>query len=331
MRILYFCRLRNPRLFNLIEFYSEDLRVFEELGIEVRTESLRRPAAFADADLLYAWWGATAFPVVLAWRLRRRPTILTGAIGEGEGGGRQLRRLARLGLLVIASRAAHKTLAISKLELAELQRLGVRRSSLAYLSVDVDYFRPLSKTSSPTAATVGQVNVNSVHRKGIEIAIAATALIREHVDDYELSVAGPISADGEKWLHRARRRYDFTGVRVLGEVTRERKRSLLQSAWVYLQPSDYEAFGVATLEAMACGTPPVYCTGGALPEIVAGAGVLLPARTPECLAANVVSILGDLERRRELGRAARERALQFGREARREVLAATVAEVMGRR
>lgn len=65
----------------------------------------------------------------------------------------------------------------------------------------------------------------------------------------------------------------------------------------------------ALLEAAACGIPAVTTRRGALPEIVSdGETGLLSDETPEALAAAWRALLGDADRRRALGTAARKRA-----------------------
>ncbi len=55
----------------------------------------------------------------------------------------------------------------------------------------------------------------------------------------------------------------------LGEVDADGKRELLASAAALLNPISWrEPFGMAMLEALACGTPVVGCPQGAAPEIV---------------------------------------------------------------
>jgi glycosyltransferase involved in cell wall biosynthesis len=46
-------------------------------------------------------------------------------------------------------------------------------------------------------------------------------------------------------------------------------------ASIYMQLSDYEAFGIAQVEAMYCGCIPVSNPGGAIPEVVGDAGFLI--------------------------------------------------------
>ncbi|HVL96025.1 MAG TPA: glycosyltransferase family 1 protein [Solirubrobacteraceae bacterium] len=82
---------------------------------------------------------------------------------------------------------------------------------------------------------------------------------------------------------------------------------LMSGADAFCLPSLFEGFGLTALEAMACGAPVVASDRGALPEVVAGAGLVVePA--PDALALALRRVLTDTELADGLRQAARARA-----------------------
>jgi phosphatidylinositol alpha-1,6-mannosyltransferase len=70
---------------------------------------------------------------------------------------------------------------------------------------------------------------------------------------------------------------------------------------------DFEGFGIALIEAQACGRPVIAGQSGGAPEtIIPGeTGELVPCDTPEPLAAAAIGLLNDPDRRRAMGEAGR--------------------------
>lgn len=100
-------------------------------------------------------------------------------------------------------------------------------------------------------------------------------------------------------------RITFTGRIADEQFVREYAR-----ATAAVVPSVYEGFGLPVAEAMACAVPVISTTGGALPEVVGDAGLLVPPADHHALARAIVRILENPQRAQKLGRAGYRRVQQ---------------------
>ncbi len=108
----------------------------------------------------------------------------------------------------------------------------------------------------------------------------------------------------------------------------------LTSADVFLLTSEQESFGLAALEALAAGVPVIASRAGGLPEVVEDGrtGLLYEVGDTAGMAAGVLELLADPERRRRLGDAGREVAFaKYSRERAVERYRQVYLEVIGAR
>jgi glycosyltransferase involved in cell wall biosynthesis len=76
-------------------------------------------------------------------------------------------------------------------------------------------------------------------------------------------------ADRDFYEENIRHQVDGTFIRYIGEVNEQQKSGFLGNALALLFPIDWpEPFGLAMIEAMACGTPVIAYPGGAVMEVV---------------------------------------------------------------
>jgi glycosyltransferase involved in cell wall biosynthesis len=128
----------------------------------------------------------------------------------------------------------------------------------------------------------------------------------------------PLALSGVPWpprgpLARCAARLGLADtVHFAGDLRDVRELACLYSgAVLYAQPALSEGFGLPPLEAMACGTPVLSSTGGALPETVGDAAILLAPRDPAAWAEAIRALLADTARREALVRAGLARARTF--------------------
>src|SRR6202035_1444945 len=100
-------------------------------------------------------------------------------------------------------------------------------------------------------------------------------------------------------------------VRFLGFVPTETLRVFYRAASAFAFPSLYEGFGLAPLEAMACGTPVVASDIPSLVEAVGDAAELVSPDNVFDVARGLRSVRLDENRRRVLSETGRVRARRF--------------------
>jgi len=148
------------------------------------------------------------------------------------------------------------------------------------------------------------------HAKGVDVLIAAAALLKAQGQAFKLHVGGTGSEEGRLKAEVKRLGLD-DHVRFHGWVSPQ--QPFLESIDVYVLPSRHETFGIAILEAQAAGLPVISsrCEG---PEAIIRdkeTGILVEPDNPAALAAAIGSVLENREMAAALARAGHD---QCGRD-----------------
>jgi len=150
---------------------------------------------------------------------------------------------------------------------------------------------PDPRRQAPTVITLSHVVARKRHADVLE----AISLLSERHPTLEWLVIG--SGPALPALRARAERLGVAGrVEWAGELPPERALEQLASGHVMALPSVREAFGVAYVEALACGVPAVGCRGEWGPEEIAalGGGMrLVTPEDPEALAAELDALLSD--------------------------------------
>jgi len=210
------------------------------------------------------------------------------------------------------ARAYQQVICTTAWAAAEFERIGAGNVVRAPLGVDLDTFTaPGSTARAAFAGHNGAGQALLVHcgrlspEKKPQRSLNTLATLRARGLPARLVMAGdgPLRQRLEHHATRAALPVTFAGFL----PDRAGLAALLASADVAIAPGPVETFGLAALEALACGTPVVVSAESALPEVVGDAGASVAG---EDLAAGVISVLARPEQRRRA--AARARAERYG-------------------
>jgi glycosyltransferase involved in cell wall biosynthesis len=111
-------------------------------------------------------------------------------------------------------------------------------------------------------------------------------------EDLKLVLVGRKDAGAfSEFEAEARRAGTWARVVTPGYVSRDDLAALMTGAAAFVYPSRYEGFGLAPLEAMACGAPVVASDVASLPEVVGQGGVLVQDPTDAAWAGGIRGVL----------------------------------------
>ena len=179
--------------------------------------------------------------------------------------------------------------------------------------VNLEEYRPDPEAPREALAPAGHKVITHISNfrevKRVRDVVRIFARIRRAVPATLVMVGdGPDRGEAEK---EAEALGVTDSVRFLGRL--DRVVSILQASDLFLLPSQTESFGLAALEAMACGAPAVASRAGGLPEVIADgvSGILEPPGSVEAMGRRAVELLRDADRHAAMRSAAIAQARTF--------------------
>ena len=180
-----------------------------------------------------------------------------------------------------------KTICVSKStqnDVVKLLNIPTGETSVIYEGFDHALFFPPSRnevcevtsTYSLTEKYFFYSGTFSPH-KNLVTALYAFARVKKQLPDMEFVLTGNRdSRDCQLFLKVATDLGVQGSIKVLGYVPRQHLRALMGGSVAYVFPSLFEGFGLAPLEALACGVSVISSDAGSLPEVIGEGGFLLP-------------------------------------------------------
>jgi glycosyltransferase involved in cell wall biosynthesis len=169
--------------------------------------------------------------------------------------------------------------------------------------------RALGIGKEPVILYVGRV----CHQKGTDLLIDGFQRLKQKIPNVSLLVAGPAEQFGNTNHTELTRRISQAGGRYLGPVQEKDLAATYNACDVFVMPTrSIEMFGMAALEAQACGKPVVCSNHGGLAEVISSkSGLFFPVGNVEALADSLSQLFQNADLYRSKVEAARPNALRF--------------------
>ena len=245
-------------------------------------------------DVIHAYVYHAGVPAALISKLYRVPLVTTELWT-----GFPMKELSRFGAVKarIAFGSADYVCPISTSLQQAIADYGIKaRFKIVPCTVDTQMFRPKSRLPKGDTKRLIYIAFLDQPRKGLNFLLNALGVLRHRRGDFHLDIVGdgPRRSEYEKMAADLRLQESVT---FHGRTATEEIAQMLRDSHVFVLPSLFENFSVATAEALATGTPVIATRcGGPEDFVTPEVGLLVPPGDVEALAAAIDWMLDNHDR-----------------------------------
>ncbi len=197
----------------------------------------------------------------------------------------------------------------SKVMAKETSQYTTKNIEITPFGVNIDRFKPFSdKYKKRDNLVVGTVKTLEP-KYGIEYLIRAFAKVKQRHSNIKLEIAG-VGAQKDFLLNLCEELDIKENVEFLGFINQEKVIEAFNRFDIAVFPStlDSESFGVAAVEAQACGTPVIVSNVGGLPEATYpnNSSLLVNKKSVDELAVAIEKLIEDDNLRINMGKSGRK-------------------------
>jgi glycosyltransferase involved in cell wall biosynthesis len=181
---------------------------------------------------------------------------------------------------------------------------------LLYNAIAQEYFADTfpKKTENPSLVYIGRLK----KYKRLETIIDAMPMVIKKFPDVTLKIGG-MGSHAEALENYIRSKNLSENVKMLGKVTEEEKVDYLRESWVFVTMAAKEGWGITVIEANAGYTTVIGSDVPGLRDSIKNGetGILSPYDKPAKLAENIITLINDKEKLKQLQLNAKEWANKF--------------------
>lgn len=192
----------------------------------------------------------------------------------------------------------------TKKDIAKEFSINENKFRVVHNGINNEYFYPAQNGSRPENSII-VTNSADMPLKGLSYLLEAVAEVRKK-QSVKLTVIGEPKKNGIITKLVARLGIGDI-VHFTGRIQNEEFADYYAKSTIAVVPSVYEGFGIPAVEAMACGVPLITTSGGALPEVVGDAAMIVPPADAAALTKAITFLFNNSDQRKKLAQAGLER------------------------
>jgi len=204
---------------------------------------------------------------------------------------------------------ADKIFATSRFLAEKTNRFTKKNIIITPFGVNIDKFSPIKEKRSKKEKFIWGTIKALYPKYGIRYLIEAAKIINEKIPNWELIIAGE-GSEKETLINLAKKYNIETKIKFLGKIPHETVPETIKQMDIFVVPSiwECESFGVAAVEASACGIPVIASRIGGLPEVVVNnkTGFLVTPKSAQEIANKILYFYNNPLEKEKMGSEARK-------------------------
>ena len=279
-RLLFYSSVASKKQFVSQEYYRTDIRILRGLGYDVRlSKHWYDFLAFWRYDLAFIYFYRFGLIPGLIARLAGKRVFFSGGIDFLDRAvATPTQYVVQAAFYNLCGVFSSRNIIVSDADLRNVERVRrlfpARRQVVCKHAISDLYLEGAEARKEKLVVTIAWMGrAENVVRKGLVEALDFFSEMRQQDPDWRMLVIGP-RGEGSKMVESRIQALGLSAhVELTGRVSEETKVAVLNRALVYLQLSQYEGFGIAAIEALACRCVVVHSGAGGLAEGVGCHGV----------------------------------------------------------
>ena len=299
-----------------MEYYNQDIKALENLGHEVIicNSYFKIPMNF---DLIFIWWWTYALLPILFAKILGKKSIVTGtfnyqSVDKLKGSWYHSRSFYQRYLIKLAAKLTDSNLFVGKKEF-DLVPKAFNLKNVFYFphAIADSYF--LSKNNSVREGILNFAwsGKGNLKRKGIFDLLGAIKILKEKNVFIKCTLGGRKGDGFNDLLNFINENKLNDRINLVGEVSHQKKIELFQSSLLYVQPSYFEGFGLATAEALASGCAVIACDVGEVKNVLGSGAKYVETGNKKELAKMIEKLYRDAKLRKKLVSSGNKRIVEL--------------------